>query len=386
MSDTAQPLHVLLQGDTVASQGVRLGAALAARGYRVTFADAPELAASVRQDYGQECSVNRLLIGGPSFFRQYIVARRLAQLKVDVVHLNYLHPNQTIFARLGAQSPPYIATAWGSDINTKVFEKSQRWLGHLGEVLRGASAVTADSQPILDRCRGLQGKGTSLVPYKRVFFGVDLAIFDRKRVTEASAKWRYQLDISPYTTVVLCARKVLPHYHNDLVLEAFANSQLSNSAVLLLKDHGRNGEKEEIKKLQNRARVLGIEEKIRVAPPIPYEELPALYAVADIAVSYPQADGVASSILELMALGIPVISADLEAYNNVLDDRTTGRRVAHGDVKALTNAMEWFMSEAIHRATIVANARQFVMKHATWESNVDTWVALYKDIVAQRAT
>ncbi len=379
------PLHVLLQGEPAAAQQARLAASLAARGHRVSFADAPLLAEQALRDFGSPCPSVRVLRWAPPPLRQTLVGRRLSALGVDVVHLNYLHPRQDVFARLGSGGPPYVATAWGSDVNTEVFEKSRRWLSRLGAVVRGASAVTADSHPLLDRCRALHGDGPAPPPFEHVFFGVDLEGFHPDRAADLGPAWRRRLDIPEDAGVVLSARKLRPHYHNDLVLEAFAASRWAGRGVLLLKHHGRPAEDAHLRELEARAGDLGIADRLRVAPPVPYQELAGLYGCADLAVSYPSVDGVPSAFFELMALEVPIVATDLPAYDGVLDDGRTGLRVPHGDVPALTAALDRLLPGSGERAGLTTAALALARDQADWERCVDRFEALYRGAVHDRA-
>jgi len=371
-------LHVLLQGDPQASQQARLAATLIQRGHRVTFADAPKLAAEVRGEHGLECGLARVLRGAPRPLRGALVARRLRALGVDVIHLNYLHPSQEVFARLGPEGPPYVATAWGSDVNTEAFPKSPRWLSKLGVILRGASAVTADSHPLLERSRRLFGGGPGDTPFELVFFGVDLELFGAERARAGVAAWREQLGLASDTPVVLSARKLQPHYHTDVILEAFAASRWAERGVLLVKHHGRGAEDAHLAELKARARALGVEQRLRVAPPVPYDDLPALYALADVAVSHPAADGVPSAFFELMSVRVPIVATDLPAYDGVLEHEGAGLRVPHGDVPALAEALDRLTPGGDLAGRLVRAGARFVREHADWEVCVDRWEALYR--------
>ncbi|WP_437638951.1 glycosyltransferase family 4 protein [Sorangium sp. So ce854] len=379
-------LTVLLHGDPKATQQARLGAALAARGHRVILCDAPDIAATIRREYGQRCEELRLVSSlVPHALRRLWARRRVRELGVDVVHLNFLRPWHDLWSRMQG-GPPIIATAWGSDINPEVFRRPPWTVRRVNHVLSHASAVTADSVPLLARARARRGQPARAVPCEIVLWGVDLATFDRQRALDTAARFRRELGIEPGKRVLLSPRQTKPHYHVDRILRAFAASRWAREGVLVIKLYGRHDEPAYVRKLRSLVRELGVGDGVRFAEPCPYGDLPGLYAMADAAVSLLEVDGVPSTFCELAALGVPIVSSDLPAYEGVLD-RDRALLVPPADHAALVAALDRLIDEPELGPRLAERGRAWAVERADWQRCVDQFEALYRaSIVSTAAT
>lgn len=367
-------LTILLDGDGEAPQQARLGAALAARGQRVVVLDAPRVASQIRQEFKQQCFELRAPPPWLAPVRAWWLSRKVRELNVDVVHLNYLRPKHRVWADMPA-GPPYIATAWGSDLNREVFQISAPKEAHLDAVLHGASAITADSWPLLK----LAEQRTVRPPQcELVLWSVDLDAFDRTRVQPLAQRFRSELGIGLDTKVLLSPRQPKPHYHIERIIEAFAASSWSLNGVLVQKLHGREGEDGYLRELLALAKRLGVADRVLLAPRVAYDELAGLYAMADAAISVPMADGVPSTFLELMALQVPIIAGDLPAYHGVLQHNERALLAPPDDTKALAAALDRLLSEPDLPAKLAKNAKTWADANASWSHAVDQWLALYE--------
>lgn len=379
-SSIKQPLTVLLDGDRMAPQQARLGAALAERGLGVVVLDAPKIARQIRDEFGQNCleltSLPRWL--GP--LRALHLRAAVRKLGVDVVHLNYIAPNHALWAA-DLQGPPYIATAWGSDLNREVFQMSAANEALIDSVLAHASAVTADSLPLLQRAEKRMGQNPS--PRKIVLWSADLSQFDRNLVAEKAAQFRRDLGIGADQKVLLSPRQPQAHYHIDRLVAAFAASNWAQVGVLVIKLHGKSDEEAYVRDLVRQAEALGIGQRLILAPRVAYADLPGLYALADAAVSLPEADGVPSTFLELMALEVPVIATDLPGYAGVLQRDVNATLVPVADETALVAALNAVLDDPEATAQRRVAAKAWVFEHADWRKSVDAWVALYEQALAR---
>jgi glycosyltransferase involved in cell wall biosynthesis len=377
-------LTVLLHGDPRAPQQARLGAALAARGHRVIVCDAPGVAAAIQREYGERCEELRLVSSLiPQAIRRLWARRRVRELGVDVVHLNFLRPWHDLWSRMRG-GPPIVATAWGSDINPEVLHKSRRTVRRVDHVLSHASAVSADSVPLLARARARMGERAGAVPCEIVLWGVDLATYERQRSLAGAARFRRALGIEPGKRVLLSPRQTKPHYHVDRILRAFAASRWAKEGVLVIKVHGRPEELPYVQTLTSMMRELGVSDSVRFAEPCLYSELPGLYVMADAAVSLLEVDGVPSTFCELAALGVPIVASDLPAYEGVLaHDRAL--LVPAADHTALVAALDRLLDEPELGPRLAERGRAWAVERADWQRCVDQFEALYRATVATAA-
>jgi glycosyltransferase involved in cell wall biosynthesis len=383
-------VRLLLAGEQTVHT-IRLAKSLIERGHFVDCWEGSRIKDVLWNDYGLQCHRVRVpsLILKPrrigvirvinSHLRDYFLQQTANKVNVDVIHLNYLWYEQVCFAKLGGPRRPYIATIWGSDLNQKTFPKTQEELTRLAIIVRNANYVTADCGALLEEARVLAGTDNYRDNYSRVFWGVDDRFLDRQGIQQSQAIWRRSLRIEAGRPVVLCPRQILPHYNPGLVLEAFGSSASRHNALLLFKEYGLNPlEAGHIADLRGQAASLGIGERVIFVPPCRYEDLPGLYALATVGVSVPEEDGTPASLLELMALGVPLIVRGLAAYQDLIEQGEYLSVLPTFSVPALAEAMERALSESERGAAMTAGARQWIEQQVTWEKSVDAFIRLYE--------
>lgn len=343
--------------------------------------DAPAIAAAIRGEHGQRCEELRLpsplLLPPP--LRRLWVRRRVRELGVDVVHLNFLRQWHDLWSKMRG-GPPYVATAWGSDINDEVFQKTKSVTRRLNHVLSRASALTADSVPLLSRAKARAGEQACAIRSEIVLWGVDLETFARERALEGAARFRQRLGIAPGARVLLSPRQTKPHYHIDRILRAFAASRWAREGVFVIKLHGRREEIPYLESLRALMAELGVGDRVKLADPCPYGELPGLYAMADAAVSLLEVDGVPSTFCELAALGVPIVASDLPAYEGVLQHDERALLVPPRDHEALVAALDRLIDEPDLGPRLADRGRRWAAERADWRRCVDQFEALYRAV------
>lgn len=372
------PLTIVLHGDPISPQQPRLALALAERGHRVVLVDAPEIAAAVRKRFPSRCLELSSHRGVWPPLRRFLVRIRARMLRASVVHLNYVKDWHDVW--IGVL--PFVATAWGSDLNDEVFRKPARYSRAIDEVLANAAAVTADSAELLEKARARSR--SSQAPFELVRWGVDLGQFDPEKARQGASALRARLGISPDARVLLSPRQTAPHYHVDRIVRAFAESAWAKDGVMVIKLHGRPNEEQYETNLRALARELGVEDRVRFAPPCAYEDVQSTYAMANAAVSALEADGLPSTFCELMALGVPIVATNLAGYEGVLVNEDNALLVPPGDHASLVGALDRLASDRQFAERLVANGKTWVRDNASWQRSVDRWEALYQHAIGAR--
>lgn len=229
----------------------------------------------------------------------------------QIVHVHQINWRAEDCARSGLQ--PLLLTAWGSDINQHFAAPPQTIAKHnLSRTLQSAAHLFADSPQVITRAQTLAGQPlqTSLM-----FFGIDPQRFEPVPLAQIAA-WREQLSITPQTRLLLSIRGWKNLYQHETILRAFAAAlpRLKFPAVLLFKPYP-PGTSDYETHLHALAQTLGISQHIRFLPPIPDDQMPALYHLADAIVNYPVEDGFPVSFLEAAAAGCPILTIDHPAYH-----------------------------------------------------------------------
>jgi len=373
-------LTVLLQGDPRAPHQARLGAALAARGHRVVVANAPAIAERIRNEYGAACEEVTLETWGPYAWRGIRYWWTLRDIRPDVVHLNYISGLYQVWTKVPG-APPYVATAWGSDLNNEELMQKPAYKRGMQRILSHAGAITADSYQLLERAQSLAGDA---VPSELVLWGVDLAVFSRDRVVEDIAKWRQELGIELGQKVLLSPRQTAAHYHIDDIIRGFAGSLWSKEGILVIKCHGRPNEEERVEGFKALGRSLGIADRLRFAPACPYERLAGLYSLADAGVSALKVDGFPSTFSELFALQVPVVATNLPGYKGLLEDNRNALLFEPGDEPSLVRALDRLFSDTSLAERLRRGGDEFAKNRADFRVTVDRFEALYHQSIDQR--
>ena len=273
---------------------------------------------------------DRFYYASPSFFPVLMKTRRILRaVRPDIVHGHFIHQYGWLAALSGFH--PLVLTAWGTDI-LNLPEASRtgigRWLTRYA--LKKADRMTATSEYLKTEMAKL-GADPGRV---RVFFwGVDPGKFRPDVDTAAICR---RLNIKEDRPVILSNRNFLPLYNNDVVIDAMALVLRKHpGAILILQNAG--GSLEEA--LKRRARDKGIVSSVIFLPQYPHEELPPLYALADVYVSVPSWDAGPVSLKEAMAShAAPVISA-IPGPMEWVQDNINGRVVPVRDPERLAEAV-----------------------------------------------
>jgi L-malate glycosyltransferase len=230
----------------------------------------------------------------------------------DIVHV--LQIDHRAYQCMRAGMKPLILTAWGSDINCHFIDHADRhFRGLIGETLKKADYIFVDAPNLIENCFSLAGQR---VPIELLSLGVNTRLFHSGYTIEA-ASLRDKLGIPKDARVLLSPRNLIRMFRHDVILEAFSGliNGLKEPIYLVYKLNHQFPETNKIKvELQNRAKVLGIDQYIRFIDQIPYEQMPLVYSIADFVVNFPIMDGFPVTFLEAAVCERPVITNKLPAY------------------------------------------------------------------------
>ena len=117
-----------------------------------------------------------------------------------------------------------------------------------------------------------------------------------------------------------------------------------------------------------RARIerLGLGDRVELLGPLPQEETRRLlseatvFAAPCVVASDGDRDGVPTTILEAMALGVPVVSTDVTGIPEVVRDGRTGVLVPQADPKRLADALRQLIEQPAHGRALARAARRLI--------------------------
>jgi glycosyltransferase involved in cell wall biosynthesis len=118
---------------------------------------------------------------------------------------------------------------------------------------------------------------------------------------------------------------------------------------------------------------------------------------SDLFVLPSRAEGLSNALLEAMSRAIPCIATKIAGNNELL--RTEGEDIPAGqyiiakngllvnpdDIEGLTEAMGFLIKNAKVREEVGKRGRLFILKNYSIDSIADRYIALYKNLLGQRA-
>lgn len=291
--------------------------------------------------------------------------RIVREFRPDVLFLQtLLYPG---FLGLAAANLPKLITFWNGDLLSYEYSTGLERVVKKGILSRGltaAAGITVNSEAARQAClaHGAAPEKVHLIRYP----GIDVTQF--RPMEQEPAKRALGLAGHP---VILNERGAVPHKHAELLVRAAP-------AVLTAFPHARflflSPEKgagpAAFAPYQKLARELGVNEAMVWHGHVPYAELPAVINAADVWVSLSTADSMPNSMLDAMACGVPVVSADLPQIREWVQDGVTGSLVDPFDAAAVAGAITALLAAPAHGAHMARRAAQQIHGRADFVSQV----------------
>jgi alpha-1,3-rhamnosyl/mannosyltransferase len=128
-------------------------------------------------------------------------------------------------------------------------------------------------------------------------------------------------------------------------------------------------------------RELGLAGRVQWLGQIPIEEMPAVYAAADLCVYPSLYEGFGFPPLEAMACGAPVIASNASCLPEILGDAAL--LIDPSDVRGFTAAVESVLGDQQTRARLIESGRKHVADF-TWERCAERTMDVYREALANR--
>lgn len=276
------------------------------------------------------------------------VVRRLHErAPFDLVDAHFAHPDAAAAAVLARRlGLPLVVTVRGSDIHRDLARPGHRAL--IRRTLDQAAAVVAVAQPLADE---LRAAGIAADRIEMIENGVDVARFagvDRDRA-------RREIGLADDRRLVLSVGNLQPVKGHDVLLDAFA--LLGENTELRIAGAGPRRAA-----LEQQAERLGLAGRVRFLGRVAHEDLPGLYAAADVFCLPSRNEGCPNVVLEALAAGCPVASTSVGHVPYLVRDGENGRTAPPEDAPALADALQALLADPLPRDTVRAS-----VSGLTWE-------------------
>lgn len=297
----------------------------------------------------------------------------LEQIQPDVFDILMLNAGEfpAAFARRG----PLVITPWGSDL--LVYPDDYTPVTHcfLRHALRRADLVLCNSAALAEASLSL---GVDLTRIRRVGQIVDLAHF-HPDLDATAIRAGLGIDGGP---VLLSPRNLQPLYQIEVLIRAMPSVLARYPSAKLVLLGKRAIDPAYVAHLEAEIDRLSIHQAVLFAGWFANDDMPAVYALADLVLSVPFSDSRPSSVFEAMACGVPVVASDLAALREIVKHCETGLLVPVGDAAATASGILELLANDSLRRRVVSQALAFVQREGDYTQQMAKVAACYAELLS----
>jgi len=264
------------------------------------------------------------------------VSEVVKEFNIDLIHAHFAYPEGFVglLAKISTKRP-LIVTCHGYDINMVPeigygIRLNRKYDSLVRSVLESANAIICVSNRMKEEVKKIGIKDNRIFV---IFNAVDLERFrppEKHELDEINLIRKY-LKVKEKDLLILNARNLKPVYGIEyLILAAkIVTSHVRNVKFII------TGEGELKEKLIKMIKDLQLEGNVRLIGTIPRSLMPKLMQASSLYVNTSLADGMAPSMLEACATGLPIVSFDVGGANDVIDNGVNGFLVPPKDYRTL---------------------------------------------------
>lgn len=284
----------------------------------------------------------------------------------DVINVHYASGYGTL-ARL-ARIGPYILSVWGSDVYSFPNEGFVKYKILKKNVIY-AKKITSTSLCMANELRKVLNQPD--LPIDVIPFGVDIQKFDPSRYEKRDKS----------SIVIGNIKSLKPLYGIKELIDVFQSLFIDKTIAENIRErmklviYGGGEQKEE---LENRVKELKLEKHILFKGKISNNEVPAALNEMDIFCALSQRESFGVSLVEAMAMEVPVVATDIDGFKEVLIDGKTGVLVSSNSSNQCVLELKKLILNKDARKEMGRNGREHVIKEYNWKENVDKMEKVYK--------
>ena len=309
----------------------------------------------------------------------------LALRGYDLIHLHYPFILGAEVARVAALlfRTPLVVTFHndliGQGIRAPLFSTYQRVSALLTINAAARLCVVSRDHYRESRLRtAVPGSGPGIVALPN---GVDSALFAPQPAEEiAMCKSAYGIAADAPLVLFVAALDRAHHFKGlDVLLRAMVSLQPRSRLLVVGSGDMRDA-------YERQAADLGLAGRVIFAGAIPHDELPVVFASADVTVlpsSPPESFGMV--LIESMACGTPVIASDIPGVRTLVDEGIDGYLVPCGHSEALASAIGAVLDVPPQDRIALGRAgREKVRAHYDWSAIGQQLEAIYRELGTNR--
>jgi len=308
-------------------------------------------------------------------FTENVRAHIVASGGVDVLHANYWLSGLSAHQLKHELDLPLVTTfhtlarvkAQGGDFESDIREKSE------SDIIGCADAIcvscTEEERQFMDLYDNPPGTLEIVAP------GVEHAFFAPGEKRGA----RHALGIAFDVPVLLFVGRIQPLKGLDVAVQALAQLQAKNAQLIVVGGASGSEGNEEIEKVMQLARSLGVHNNIRFVEPQAHHMLSTYYRAADVVVVPSRSESFGLVALEAAACGIPVVASAVGGLLTIIDDGETGYLVPRRDPALFAEHIDELLAHPTMARAMGAKAAEKA-RHYTWSFAAARLRRVYADV------
>ena len=273
---------------------------------------------------------------------------------------------------------PLVIEVYGSDIEVKPsleygirrfrgYDIAVRW------TLDRADAVIASSLHLYREVSELLGSSSKLYLVSK---GADVDRFNPKT---SGASIRQRLGLENMKVVFALDRHTRWCGFEDLIAVAAQVCRVREDVVFLV-----GGEGPLRRYFETVASDMRVRRRMLFTGPIPRFEAPSYYAACDLFVKPSLVEENATTVIEAMATGKPVIASDIEGLKELVTDRVNGFLVPPKSVRLLADRMLYLLENPEEAGEMGVKARKTVEKAFNLDDRVRRLIKVFEEVVRSK--
>ena len=308
-------------------------------------------------------------------FTENVRAHIVASGGVDVLHANYWLSGLSAHQLKHELDLPLVTTfhtlarvkAQGGDFESDIREKSE------SDIIGCADAIcvscTEEERQFIELYGNPPGTLEIVAP------GVEHAFFAPGEKRGA----RHALGIAFDVPVLLFVGRIQPLKGLDVAVQALAQLQAKNAQLIVVGGASGSEGNEELEKVMQLARGLGVHNNIRFVEPQAHHMLSTYYRAADVVVVPSRSESFGLVALEAAACGIPVVASAVGGLLTIIDDGETGYLVPRRDPALFAGHIDELLAHPTMALAMGAKAAEKA-RHYTWSFAAARLRRVYADV------
>lgn len=291
----------------------------------------------------------------------------IADIRPDLIHAG---PVQTC-AYIAALSEfhPLIVMSWGSDLLLDT-HRGPEWAEATREALQHADGFVCDCDSVRNAAAYYANFPDGTIA--QLPWGIKSGVFSPAGPLPPSTEMPFGAD----TIRIICTRSWEPLYGIDVVMEAFVRAyRIEKSLRLLLLGDG--SDRERIYKFITQNSLSAV---VLTPGRLRESELPKWFRSASAYLSCAKSDGTSISLLQAMAVGLPVIATDIPSNREWITEDENGWLAAAAEEFAAKILVLSHLPATRREAVSLSNQR-IVAARADWDRNFPRLLRLYERLV-----